>query len=171
VNTLAEYTTCSLLLPDCGSTSAAEVIEELTAALDRAERLSNRSAFLQAVMAREQLSPTSLPIGWATPHARLGSLPMLSFALARTSHPFRWFGGSEAPMRLVWLFAVPEMETRQYLNLIAGIVRLGQDITRTQQLLKAPDALAMYDVLQQIPLRRSQAFVPAPSPASERKLA
>jgi len=156
VNVLADYTDPSLLLPECSAGTAPEVIAELARALDQAGRLTDRAAFLGAVMAREKLSPTSLPVGWATPHARLQALPRLSFGLARIARPFRWMGGSEVPIRLVWLFAVPETESKAYLHLIAGVVRLGQEMARVQELFRAPDAMAMNQVLEQVALRRPQ---------------
>lgn len=154
MSAIADYTAPDLLLPEPKGVAAADVIAELVEALERAGRLTDRASFLDAVLAREKMSPTCLPIGWATPHARLQNLPQLSFALARPTRPLPWLGSSKTLVQVIWLFAVPEQETRAYLTLIASVARLTQDSLRVEQLLLAPDARAMCDVLKEIPLRR-----------------
>ena len=156
MNAIADYSAPDLLLPEPSGVTAADVIAELAEALERAGRLMNRASFLDAVLAREKLSPTCLPIGWATPHARLHDLPQLSFALARPTRPLPWIGSSKTLVQVIWLFAVPEQETRAYLTLIGSLARFSQDNMRLQQLLLAPDARTMFDVLKEVPLRRSQ---------------
>ena len=155
MNAIADYTAPALLLPEPRGITAAEVIGELVEALERAGRLTDRASFLDAVLAREKMSPTCLPIGWATPHARLPNLPQLSFALARPTRPLPWICSSKPLVQVIWLFAVPEQETRAYLNLIASVARFSQHSMRVEQLLVAPDARAMFDMLKEVPLRRS----------------
>jgi mannitol/fructose-specific phosphotransferase system IIA component (Ntr-type) len=164
LNTLADYTSTELMLPQVRSTTAADVISELGDALDRAGRLKDRAAFVEAVLARELISPTSFSTGWALPHARLPDLPQLSFALARTAQPLTWIGEKAARIQTVWLFAVPEPETKAYLNLIAAVAKLSQNNTLIEQILRAPDNRTMYSVLEQVPLRRLQSLEVATNP-------
>jgi len=154
VNSIADYTAPDLLLAQPRGVTAANVIAELAEALERAGRLTDRTSFLDAVLTREKLSPTCLAIGWATPHARLQHLPQLSFALARPTRPLPWISSSKTLVQLIWLFAVPEPETKAYLALIASVARLSHDSLRVQQLLLAQDGRAMCDVLKEVPLRR-----------------
>src|SRR5581483_9016849 len=114
--------------------------------------LNDGTAFYDAVLAREFLSPTSLPCGWAMPHGRLKGLPRLCFALGRLAQPVHWLGYSGSPVRLLLLFAVPEDEARNYLNLIAAVARLSQDSVLVKQLNSATDAAGIIHVLQQVPL-------------------
>jgi len=154
VNAIADYTAPDLLLPQAKGATAADVISELAEALERAGRLTDRASFLDAVLTREKMSPTCLPIGWATPHARLQHLPQLSFALARPTRPLPWISSSKTLVQLIWLFAVPEQETRAYLTLIASVAKLSQDSLSVEQLLLAQDGQAMCDVLKEVQLRR-----------------
>jgi mannitol/fructose-specific phosphotransferase system IIA component (Ntr-type) len=170
VSAIADYTAPELLLPEPKGVTAADVIAELVEALERAGRLTDRASFLEAVLAREKMSPTYLPIGWATPHARLQNLPQLSFALARPKRPLPWIGLSKTLVKLIWLFAVPEQETRAYLTLIASMARLSKDTMRIERLLLAPDALAMCDVLKEVHLQRPHQPEPASDPGLVRSL-
>lgn len=91
------------------------------------------------------------------PHARLTGLPRFCFSLARVAPPVPWLGYSGAAVELILLFAVPEHETKSYLNLIAGVARLSQNAALVEQLQTAPDAGGILHVLQQVPLPALQA--------------
>jgi mannitol/fructose-specific phosphotransferase system IIA component (Ntr-type) len=97
------------------------------------------------------------------PHARLKGLPQFCFSLARVAQPVRWLDYSGPPVEIILLFAVPEDEARNYLNLIAGVARLSQNGGLVKQLQSAPDAAGIIQVLQQVPLpvlRTAQPVVP-----------
>jgi mannitol/fructose-specific phosphotransferase system IIA component (Ntr-type) len=81
-------------------------------------------------------------------------LPQLSFALGRTAEPLTWFGTSSKPVRIVFLSAVPESGAEEYLNLVSGFAKLSRDRFYAEQLLDAPDAQALFEILNQIPLRQ-----------------
>jgi len=158
---VAHYTSPTLIIPELQSVTAADAIGELTEKLYRANRLVDIAAFLEAAMAREHLSPTSCAPCWALPHARLRDLPQLSFAFGRCSRPLSWIGDKTIRVKAVWLFAVPELETKPYLNLIASVARFSQNAPVLDQLMQAPNASTMYRILEQVPLRGSCARLAA----------
>lgn len=155
--TLADYTTPDLIIPRLHSRDASDLTAELCLVLQQQGRLSNRSAFYDAVISRESMASTAMPPGWAIPHARLAEIPRLSFALGRTPAPVRWLGGQ--PVSMVFLFAVPEAEAAAYLNLISALARLSQDDSRLGRLANAPDGPSMFEVLQEVSLSRSRAVL------------
>ena len=161
--TLADYTTPALMVPQLQTKATAAVISELCALLQREGRLQDSAALYDAVMRREQLSSTSIPCGWALPHARLDGLSQLTFALARSSQPFVWSPEALSPVHTVFLFASPEPEAKTYLNLISAVARLSQSSALVEQLRRAPDAHGMFAVLQQVPVFRASPVTPAPS--------
>src|SRR6266404_5655801 len=69
LNTLADYTSPALMVPELQSKVAAGVITELCSLLERQERLSDSAALYEAVITRELLSPTTIAPGWVLPHA------------------------------------------------------------------------------------------------------
>jgi mannitol/fructose-specific phosphotransferase system IIA component (Ntr-type) len=151
--TLASFTSPSLMIPNLRNTGPEAVISELTAVLQQEGRLENAGEFREAVMARELMSPTAIALGWALPHARLGALPQLSFSLGRSSRPVPWFGESRPAVRIIFLFAVPEAKSKTYLDVVSAVARLTRNEALVSQLQCAPNALAMFRVLQQAPLR------------------
>jgi mannitol/fructose-specific phosphotransferase system IIA component (Ntr-type) len=142
------------------SSTAAGVIAELADALEQAGHLNDQSAFVNSVMTRESLSPTSFSCGLAMPHARLHNLPELSFAVGRSLPPITWMSDKTARTRVVWLFAVPELETKTYLNLISAVARFSQNAKLMELFLRCPHAEAMYSILQQVGLLRAPSTMP-----------
>ena len=155
------------MIPNLQNTGPEAVISELTLVLHQEGRLEKVGEFREAVIARELMSPTAIPLGWALPHARLGALPLLSFALGRSSRPVLWFGESRPAVRIIFLFAVPEAKSKAYLDVVSAIARLTRNEVLVNQLQCAPDALAMFRVLQQAPLRPTGA---APAVLAARRL-
>jgi len=155
MNSVADYTDPSLIVPLLRSRDAAAVTAELCSTLQRQGRINDLLPFHHAVITHESVSGTVISPGWALPHARLAGIAGLTFALGRTAEPLAWFGGE--PVCMVFLFAVPESEAMAYLSLIAGLARLGQDRLRLERLGDAPDSLTMFEVLREIPLPKRTA--------------
>jgi mannitol/fructose-specific phosphotransferase system IIA component (Ntr-type) len=157
VISLADYTNLELLTPCLENRSASAAIAELCSRLDHAGKVQDSLSFYDAVIRREKLSSTATAYGLALPHARSDGLPELSFALGITSEPLAWFDKTPEPVRMVFLFAIPDGEVRNYLKLISGLARLSRDPVYLSRLLQAPDSQAMLQMLQQIPLREARA--------------
>ena len=156
MSTLAQYTNPALIVPQLRSRDATAATAELCSVLQRHDRVHDLLPFYNAVISHELLSSTATSPGWALPHARQWGLPQLCFALGRAAEPLAWFGQSSQPARLIFLFAVPESESAAYLALVSALARLSQNRRIADQLLDAPDANALLEILQ-------RATVAAPS--------
>jgi mannitol/fructose-specific phosphotransferase system IIA component (Ntr-type) len=89
----------------------------------------------------------------AFPHARLGSLKWVSFALGRSQQPLAWGSKSRPSVRLVFLLAVPATDSTQYLPLISGLVRLAKDERLLETMLTEANPEQLFKALQQVELR------------------
>lgn len=157
MNTLAEYTSPRLIIPQLRSRDAAAVTAELCSTLDRDGRVKELLAFYNAVLSHECLSSTAMAPGLAIPHARIPGLSQVSFALGRCPEPMPWFGQQPQPVQLVFLFAVPDRETGAYLAMLSALAKLTRDAGRWNRLINAADGGEMFAVLSEIYLPRSQA--------------
>ena len=155
MSVLADYTNSSLLVPALDSADDCRAIAELSQLLQNERRISNSADLIKAVISRELLCSTAVAPGWALPHGRLSDVPQLCFALGRCRSPIKWFGSRE-PVRLVFLFVVPENAGAAYLSVVSGLARLGQDSARAGQLLRAPDSQSILEILQHTELSSSQ---------------
>jgi len=151
--TLADFTAPGLIVPHLRGRDVAGVIQELSEALRRERRVPDLPGFCQAALNRERLVSTDTEGGMAFPHARLGDLVELSFALGRTDRPLAWRAGAAESVRFVFLIAVPATESAQYLQLISGLVRLAKDAAAMEALGSAPDVEQLFQVLSRAGVR------------------
>ncbi|MGA2175775.1 MAG: PTS sugar transporter subunit IIA [Verrucomicrobiota bacterium] len=151
--TLADFTSPGLIVPHLRGQDAAGVIQELSQAMQREKRVPDLLPFYHAALNREFLVSSDMEAGMAFPHARLPGLKELSFALGRSPVPLGWTAKATRSVWLVFLLAVPATDSTQYLLLISGLARLSQDSRLMETLRSAPDAIQMFEVLQQVPLR------------------
>jgi mannitol/fructose-specific phosphotransferase system IIA component (Ntr-type) len=152
-DSLATFTSSALMVPELRGADVTAILAELSEALQREARIPELLPFYHAVLNREYLSSTTMNDGFAFPHARLHGLKTLGFALGRSPKPIFWGGRHSAPVRLVFLSAVPATEATAYLGYIAALSRLSREPHQIASLLAAPDAEAMLSILQQIKLR------------------
>ena len=152
MSTLADFSGPGLVIPALRSLDAATVVAELTQTLEQSDRITDAHEFCSAVLRRELLCSTACSPGFALPHARLDGIERLTFAVGRCVEPLMWFGATE-PVRLVFLFAVPQDAAAACLNVVSGIARLSQEAARVQQLLAAADSDALFQLLREIQLR------------------
>jgi PTS system fructose-specific IIC component len=139
------------------------VIQELSQALQRANRVPDFASVYDAALKREQVVSTDMEAGMAFPHARLAGLKELSFALGRSDEQLAWGQKGIPSVRLVFLLAVPATDSAQYLPLISGLARLSREKALVEKLLAAPDEREMLELLQRIELRIKSAPKPLPA--------
>jgi mannitol/fructose-specific phosphotransferase system IIA component (Ntr-type) len=151
---LADFTGLAMVVPELRGRDASSIIQELSQALQREGRVQDLLPFYHAVLNREFLSSTDVETGIALPHARLPGLKSVSFALGRTSEPVLWTRQATAPVRLVFLMAVPATDATQYLLLISGLSRLAKDAALVEKLHAAAGAFQIMEILREVPLRK-----------------
>jgi PTS system fructose-specific IIC component len=147
VVSLAEFTAPGLLAPDLAAGTAAAVVEELAGRFVKEGAISDPTAFVSAVLEREQKLGTATPSGVAFPHARLASVRRLRFALGRFPTPVRWGGEHLPPVRMVCLVAIPLAEAAAYLKLMATLSWFCRNSAQVEELLDAQDSRAMMAIL------------------------
>jgi|ERR1043166_5004879 mannitol/fructose-specific phosphotransferase system IIA component (Ntr-type) len=154
--TLADFTSRDLLVPRLRGQDTAGVIQELSQAMHRENRLPALLPFYHALLNREFLVSIEMEAGIAFPHARLPGLKELSFALGRSHQPLAWAAKAPRSVRLVFLIAIPATDSSQYLSLISGLARLARVERLVEKLHAANDAFQILEVLQQVNLRSSR---------------
>jgi mannitol/fructose-specific phosphotransferase system IIA component (Ntr-type) len=158
MTTLADFTAPALIVPRLRNSNTPAVVGELCSTLERAGKLKDPLAFYNEVISRETLSSTAVAPGWAMPHGRTKGAEELCMAVGRTAEPFHWLGNAGQAVQMVFLFVVPESKGAAYLRLISALARLSKDPFAVVQLLEAPDAPAVMDIMQRVALRPAGAL-------------
>ena len=153
--TLADYTCSQLIVPRLRERDTAGIINELSQALQREGCVADVLPFYHAALNRELLTNSTLDCGIAFPHARLSGIKQLRFALGRSPEPVICGGKGAAPVRLIFLIAVPATDAAGYLHLLASLARMAQSPQIFSELLSAQTADAMLAVLSKIGIRQA----------------
>lgn len=151
---LADCTQPALIVPRLREADTAGIISELSRVLHREGGVPDLLPFYQAALNQELLTSSALDCGLALPHARLGGIKRLQFALGRTRAPIAWGGKRSWPVQLVFLLAVPATDAVGYLQLLASFARLGQQPDVLAQLREAENEDAILAVLGNIRMRQ-----------------
>ena len=153
--TLADYTRSELIVPRLRERDTAGIISELSQALQREGSVTDVLPFYHSALNRELLTNSALDCGMAFPHARLSGIKQLRFALGRSPEPVIYGGKGSAPVRLIFLIAVPATDAAGYLHLLASLARMAQSPPFFAELLSAQTANAMLAVLIKIGIRHA----------------
>ncbi|MGE0709718.1 MAG: PTS sugar transporter subunit IIA [Planctomycetota bacterium] len=125
------------------------VLEELIDVLiaDGALPAAARQEAIDRVRAREARQTTGLGSGIAIPHGVCEAAPDVIAALGLHRDGIDWDSLDEKPVRLVILLLVPPNRLQAHIRTLAGIARLLNDANLRQQIVDAPDAEAVMDIL------------------------
>lgn len=85
-----------------------EVLNSLISKATALGYINDESEFLNAVMLREEMIPTSIGFGVAIPHGRCDAVERPFVALLREDTSFLWDDRNEELVDLVFLIGVPE---------------------------------------------------------------
>ena len=150
LGSLADCTRPGLVVPELRERDTAGIISELSQVLQREGCLADVLPFYQAALNQELLSNSALDCGIALPHARLGGVKQLQFALGRVPESVSWGTKGPARVQLIFLLAVPPTDAACYLQLLASFARLGQQPALLAELRAAGGLAAMMAVLEKV---------------------
>jgi len=105
---LADMLDRRLVRLDLASRTRPETIRELAGALAETGHVLDTEAFVQDVLAREEMGATGLGQGVAIPHGKSAGVAETTLAIGRTLTPLEWPSLDDQPVQVVILFAVRE---------------------------------------------------------------
>jgi fructose PTS system EIIBC or EIIC component len=141
------------MIPQLREREMPGVISELSRLLRQQSRIPDMLPYYHAALNREFLMSTAMEHGIAFPHARMGGVPRLCFALGRCAEPISWGKNDGVEIRLVFLTAVPPTNSTGYIHLISGLARFAKNREMLSRLLGAAEAPKMFALLREIQLR------------------
>lgn len=99
-----------------------QVIEELARLIEAEGKLNNYNGYIQQVLDRENIFPTSVGYLVAIPHGKSDSVDEAAIAFGRLTNEIKW--SEEENIQYVFLIAVPEKEAGDtHLKILAQISR------------------------------------------------
>jgi fructose-specific phosphotransferase system IIA component len=100
-----------------------DVLIELSNVLDKAGKLNNFDAFLEAVKARENEFSTGIGKGIAIPHAKTDAVETPSLVFAKSDEGIDFDSADKKDSHLFFLIAVPEKSSNEHLKILSKLSR------------------------------------------------
>ncbi len=104
-----------------GSTAAAAILE-IVELFEETGELRKAQEFFEAVMEREEKSPTVANAGVAFPHARTELVEQLLLGIGRSERGVS-FGAAKELVHLIFVIAVPQQMVNDYLICVGSLAR------------------------------------------------
>lgn len=150
---LCHYLSTSSIICPAHGHEKAELIASLTDTLAEVHGMKHPKKLLQAIMAREKVGSTFLPMGVAMPHARYGEVEEIKMVLGILPKGIvETFEDQDYPIHVVFLFISPtsEKDFGRHLKLLARIAAIFHDAAVVKQLAQMKDPEAAFAFLQRL---------------------
>ncbi|MDP6700000.1 MAG: PTS sugar transporter subunit IIA [Candidatus Latescibacteria bacterium] len=130
-----------------------EAITQIIDALIEEKQIpvSERQNVLDAALARERKSSTSLGHGTAIPHAPIPDLPGIIGCLAICPGGVDFAGPTDEPVHFIFLLLTPEQNYRSYIPILAQIATLMRDDGTRREMLAAQTPAEITSILKRQP--------------------
>jgi PTS system nitrogen regulatory IIA component len=124
---------------------ALETISKLIA--EHSDTSLGASEIFDSLIARERLGSTAIDHGVALPHGRLKNSKHTIGAFVQLSEGIDCDAMDRQDVRLLFALLVPEESTQEHLQLLARLAEMFSNTELREQLNKATDKQALYDLL------------------------
>jgi mannitol/fructose-specific phosphotransferase system IIA component (Ntr-type) len=133
------------------SRKPANAIREIMQILARTGKIANPEAFLEQVLAREQMHPSVVENGVVFPHARTDLVNEIVVGVGRSRAGIP-FGENQQRAHLIFVIGVPERLVSDYLVCVGTLARLVKDDAIRSTLLEAETSREFIDALTAEPV-------------------
>lgn len=124
MSVIAELLTTKTVTTDLSAGDRRGAIEELAALLEADDRLTDRAAYVEAVLAREEeTGGTGMGSGIAIPHAKAAAVRRPSVAFGRSASGVDFGSEDGTPSDLIFLIAAPEGADDLHVRVLSRLAR------------------------------------------------
>ncbi|NSL52410.1 PTS fructose transporter subunit IIABC [Calidifontibacillus erzurumensis] len=124
-----------------------DVIDELVTVLDQAGKLTDKVAFKEAILNREEQSTTGIGEGIAIPHAKTKVVKQAAIAFGRSTAGIDFESLDGKPAHLFFMIAAPEGANNTHLETLSRLAVILMKEEVRKQLLKASSEDEVIDIL------------------------
>ncbi|MCX7049604.1 MAG: PTS sugar transporter subunit IIA [Candidatus Sumerlaeota bacterium] len=122
---------------DLDTSSKAQALEQLINALAAAPQVTDPVALREAIFERERVLSTGVGIGVAIPHVKIASVTDFVIAVGRSHRGIDFEAQDGKPVHIIVMIAVSERQAKEYVLLMAQLVRLLRDEAVRRQIMFA----------------------------------
>ena len=124
---ITQLLTEETIILNLSATTKQQVLEELASQLERAGKLSDRSAFISAILERESQSTTGIGDGIAIPHAKSAAVKSPAIAFGRSPEGLDFESLDGQPANLFFMIAASEGANDAHLEALSRLATFLMD--------------------------------------------
>lgn len=109
---------------DLAGSTKAECLRELGALVAADPNVTDGAAFLEAIFKREELVSTGVGLGVAIPHVKIPEVRDYVVAVGRKREGIEFDSLDGQPVRLIFMIGASEEQTRDFVKMLARVMRL-----------------------------------------------
>ncbi|MBO0413831.1 PTS sugar transporter subunit IIA [Enterococcus hulanensis] len=133
---------------DLQATDKLAAISELANTFVSEGVVTNESAYLKAVMKREEESTTGIGFGVAIPHGKSAAVTEPSLAFGRSQAGIQYDSMDGKPVHLMFLIAVPETSNDEHLRILSKLSRKLMHEDVRQKLMTVTNIEEIYQIFE-----------------------
>jgi fructose PTS system EIIBC or EIIC component len=141
---ITKLLTLETILLSMNSSRKLEAIEELVYILDKADKITDREAFKEAILKRESQSTTGIGDGIAIPHAKTAVVKEPTIVFGKSTSGVEYEALDGKPSHLFFMIAAPEGANNTHLEALA---RLSGLLMKEEVRAKLMNASSKHEVL------------------------
>jgi PTS system fructose-specific IIC component len=146
---LSDFLSEHLVLLELEADNKIDAFRAMVNNMARHQVITSPEIFLNEVIAREAIEPTSIGRGVAFPHTRTFcvSRPVIAFGRSRQGIPFS--SKESDDVQLIFVMGTPKDDSNTYLQILARLCRLLRQSHFRERLLAAPTPKAILDLFNE----------------------
>ncbi|MBI1785787.1 PTS sugar transporter subunit IIA [Candidatus Sumerlaeota bacterium] len=109
---------------DLKATTKREALKELAGLLAGDPNITDPGIFLDAIFKREELVSTGVGLGVAIPHVKIPEVKDYVIAVGRKVEGIEFDSLDGQPVRLIFMIGASEHQTRDFVKMLARVMRL-----------------------------------------------
>lgn len=134
---------------DLEATTKKEALRELTDVLSHNKNVQDADAFLRAIYQREELASTGVGLGVAIPHVKIAQVRDYAIAVGRKAEGMDFDSLDGQPVRLIFMIGASHRQTRDFVKMLARVMRLLKDVGNRDRLLEAGDPHEFIEIIRE----------------------
>lgn len=134
-----------------------DVLKELCDVLEGNPSVTDSAAFLEAIYQREELASTGVGLGVAIPHVKIPEIKDYVISVGRKPEGLEFDSLDGEPVRLVILIGASDRQTRDFVRMLARVMRLLKNGANRVKLLEAKIPEEFLEVIKQDDIRNANA--------------
>ena len=117
--------------------SREKVLETIVNKLEKTKKISDKEAFHQAIIDREEIVSTGIGMGVAIPHAKMTNYENFFIVVVLLDQAVEWDSLDGAPVRLIFMIGGPDDKQTEYLQILSSLTVFIRDEERRKKILNS----------------------------------